>query len=72
MPEYRPFPRLIASAPTLEAIVRLVNDYFFSTSYTAFATVPGYWSIASAIKGTRPNLQIVKRNHRFQFRSREA
>ena len=57
---------LLASAPTLERITKMVNDYFYSTSIELHEDSSGVYSLTNS-KGRMDRFRVVKKKNRFRF-----
>jgi hypothetical protein len=57
---------LLASAPTMERITKMVNDYFYSTSIELHEGEDGMYSLTNS-KGRMDRFRVVKKKNRFRF-----
>lgn len=57
---------LLASAPTMERITKMVNDYFYSTSIELHEGEHGMYSLINS-KGKIDGCLVVKKKNRFRF-----
>jgi hypothetical protein len=57
---------LLASAPTLERITKLVNQYFYSTSIELHEDSSGVYSLINS-KGKIDGCRVIKKKNRFRF-----
>jgi hypothetical protein len=57
---------LLASAPTMERITKLVNQYFYSTSIELHEDSSGVYSLINS-KGKIDGCRVIKKKNRFRF-----
>ncbi len=57
---------LLASAPTLERITKLVNKFFYSNSIELHEDSSGVYSLINS-KGKIDGCRVIKKKNRFRF-----
>ncbi len=57
---------LLASAPSLDRITKMVNQYFYSNSIELHEDSSGVYSLINS-KGKIDGCRVVKKKNRFRF-----
>lgn len=57
---------LLASAPSLDRITKMVNQYFYSTSIELHEDSSGVYSLINS-KGKIDGCRVIKKKNRFRF-----